>query len=951
MTDETLHPPDLDALLATRGLQVEGEGTGISGPLSRNVNLVGGLLGEAVAERHGPAMLELVERLRLLCRDAAQEENDARRDEAARLIAEQDVDTLRAVLRAFTTFFHLVNKAEQIEVARINRVREQRATADAPRPESISEAIHLLARDGHDAAEVHALLARLDIQPTLTAHPTEARRRSILLRQGEVAAALDRLTDPRLTPSEADGLVAEVRNAISLLLATDEVRTRAVTVQDEVRHGLFFLATSIWRTVPRVHQDVREALRARFGAEAVPAELPLFLRYRSWIGGDRDGNPGVTARLTQWTLAEHRRDALKLHRRTLNELRLLLSVSSAQVPVPAALGERAEALAEAVALPAATRATLTGEPYRLLLMAMMAAVDRLIADEPLEYRAADFADDLRLIREGLEAGGLGGVARDGLLPDALVQARTFGFHMAAVDVRQHSRVHESAVGGLLRAAGVEDDYAGLDEAARVELLVRELGVPRPLRPVGAELPEDAAELLDTMAVIREAVAREPDSIGCYIISMTSTVSDVLEVLLLMKEAGLWRQVDGRIECPLDVVPLFETIADLDAAEDRLEALFGDPLYGRHLAARAKGGKPFQEVMLGYSDSNKDGGYLMANWALHKAQGAIARVAARHGVEVRLFHGRGGTVGRGGGRANQAILAMPPESHNGGIRFTEQGEVISFRYALPAIARRHLEQIVHAQLVALARPVPEAAFMGPTRDGSRDLMQRIADAAMNAYRGLIDDPETWPFYLSATPIAHIAGLPLASRPVSRKGPGELDFEGLRAIPWVFSWTQTRCTIPGWYGLGSGLRAALDAGEGDELRRMADGWPFFQALVADGRREMARARLPLARRYADLAVEAGASHAPHDRITAEFAEARAALREVSGEGAEEADTPVIARSIALRNPYTDVLNLAQIELMRRWRALDEDARATPEGEALKQALFISLNGIAGAMQSTG
>ncbi len=319
--------------------------------------------------------------------------------------------------------------------------------------------------------------------------------------------------------------------------------------------------------------------------------------------------------------------------------------------------------------------------------------------------------------------------------------------------------------------------------------------------------------------------------------------------------------------------------------------------------------------------------------------------------MRLFHGRGGTVGRGGGRANQAILAMPPEAHNGGIRFTEQGEVISFRYALPSIARRHLEQIVHAQLVALAQPAEAAAFDGPTEDDAHRLMQRVADRSMAAYRALIEDPDTWAFYTTATPIAHIAGLPLASRPISRKGVGELDFEGLRAIPWVFSWTQTRYTIPGWYGVGTGLGEAVDGGDEDALRRMREGWPFFRAVISDARREMGRARLTIARHYADLAAESGAPADTHDRIAAEFARAESALLRITGEDSLLADSSVIARSIDLRNPYTDVLNLTQIELMRRWRSLDEDARTSAEGAALREALFVSINGIAGAMQSTG
>lgn len=953
------------------------EGAGLSAPLSKTVNLVGQLLGEVVAERYGEEMLALVDQLRLLCREAAQSGSAGPRDEAARIIAGEEIEMLRVVLRAYTAYFHLVNKAEQLEVARVNRARAQTATAETPRAESIADAIHALAGGGVDVKTVLGLLSRLDIQPTLTAHPTEARRRSVLLRQGDIAAALARLTDPRVTPSEAEALLDEVRNGIALLLATSEVRTRAVTVEDEVRHGLYFFATSIWRAVPQMHRDVQSALRTYYGDTAVPAELPVFLRYRSWIGGDRDGNPRVTANITRWTLAEHRSDALKLHRRGLNELRLLLSVSESQVDVPQALTKRATELADQGGLAAHLRARVVGEPYRLLLLAMMHALDLLLnqsatdtstqnarngeAQDVFSYRASDYVADLRLIRDSLERSGLAGVARHGLLTDTIVQAEAFGFHLAALDIRQHSKVHEAAVAALLSVAGVHQDYLSLDENARQTLLVRELETPRPLQPIGAELPDPAREAMATLAVVRDTMQREPNSIGAYVISMTSTVSDVLEVLLLLKEAGLWRLDGDVVHCPIDVVPLFETIADLDATEARLEAMFTHPLYKKQLAARARNGVPFQEVMLGYSDSNKDGGYWMANWALHVAQGTIPRVARKHGVEVQLFHGRGGTVGRGGGRANQAILAMPAEAHTGGIRFTEQGEVISFRYALPAIAERHLEQIVHAQLLALAqasgalssadaRKLADAMAANEEHPDQVQLVRDIAERSMAAYRSLIEDPLLWPFYTAATPIEHIAGIPLASRPVSRTSLDTLEFEDLRAIPWVFSWTQTRYTIPGWFGVGTGLHEIATEATIGALQDAWNHWPFFRALVANAQRELGRARLPIATHYADLARERGVSTEPHERIATEYTLAESALLRISGQ-TTLLDSPVIARSIELRNPYTDVLNLIQIELMRRWRASNEAARKSENGEALRQAIYVSINGIAAAMQSTG
>jgi phosphoenolpyruvate carboxylase len=931
------------------GLVVEAEGSGISAPLSRHVNLLGALLGRSVRERYGDATFDLVERLRALCRDDGEGDAASQRDEAARLIAEQPLDTLVALLRAFTTFFHLVNKAEQLEILRINRERARDADADHPRGESVADAVHALHAEGRSLDEIRALVGKLDIQPTLTAHPTEARRRSILFHQQRLADLLDQVRSADTVPTEIDALVREIENRIRLLLATDEIRTGDVTVEDEVRHGLYFVATSIWETVPRIHADLRRALGTYYGdaLDGATPDLPPFLKYRSWIGGDRDGNPRVTADVTAWTLQAHRDDALRLYHRALDDLRLILSVSDRQVldgaDAFADLRASVEADGDVVRLDERRWRQNAHEPIRLKLMLMQAKLDRLIDGEDLDYGAADFRADLGLVVDALRTAGLGALADDGPLVDLRVQAAAFGFHLAALDVRQHSRVHEAAVAELLRLAGVADDYAALDEQARLDVLTGELKNPRPLVPLGAPLGEDARRVLDVLAVVSDALDREPESIGSYIISMTDAVSDVLEVLLLLKEAGLWRRErDGAVTCPLDVVPLFETIADLDHAEDLLDKMFSHPVYVRQLVARGR----MQEVMLGYSDSNKDGGYWMANWALHKAQGAIARVCHRYGLTLRFFHGRGGTVGRGGGRAGQAIRAMPPEAQSGRIRFTEQGEVISFRYALPGIARRHLEQVVHAQLTALAHvpPADDPVFRGPTRDEARALMQRVAEASMEAYRALIDDPKFWPWYLEATPIEHIAGLPMASRPISRKAASEVDFEGLRAIPWVFAWTQPRYTVPGWYGLGTALATALRDGEhADRLRRMHAEWPFFQAVVGNALREMARARFPIAERYAALAPAR-----QHERIAAEFERAERALLAITEQDALLAHSPVIAKSIRLRNPYTDVLNLVQIELMQRWRGGGDEG---DEADALREALFVSLNGVAAAMQSTG
>ena len=940
---------------------------GISAPLAEHVQLLSGLLADVVAEQAGADTLAAIAHLAAGCQQAMRAEDDgdldganAQREALSAEIAGMGMDRVLWALRSLTTLFHLVNKAEQLEIIRINRSRAQTATADAPRAESVADAVHTLRARGLDAEAARGVFGKLGIEPTFTAHPTEARRRSILMHQQRVAEALETLRDAHTTPAEEAEAHAAIRREIALMLATDEVRAEKLAVTDEVRNGLFFLTQSVWHAVPRIHRDARAALRTYYGEDA-GKPLPPFLRYRSWIGGDRDGNPNVTHDVTAWTLRDLRRAALRLHRQSVDELRVQLSVSERQVAIPDALRASCEADARLVALPDYRVRQYRHEPFRLKLHYVLAKLDALLAHEEGEaphpelaehFTGAAFAADLDLLADALRSAGLGAVADGGRLADLRTQAATFGFHLAALDLRQHSRVHEAAVADLLRAAGTCADYAALSEEEKSALLTRELQNPRPLAGPGAPLQPATRELLATLGVAKEALRREPQSIGAYIISMTSHLSDVLEPMLLAKETGLWRLVeaDGErrpagsgqaVESPLDIVPLYETIADLEAAEARLDELFAHPVYRLHLAAR--GGE--QEVMLGYSDSNKDGGYWMANWALHQAQGSIADAAHRAGVPVSLFHGRGGTVGRGGGRAGQAILAMPPDAHTGRIRFTEQGEVISFRYALTDIARRHLEQIVHAQTVALVGD-GSGRQVEATEQDLEPLFQQLAEQSMAAYRALIDAPGFWPWYLAATPVAAIGDLPLASRPVSRSKGAGLDFDGLRAIPWVFAWTQTRYTVPGWYGLGTALDAAAD--RLDDLQRAYRTWPFFRAVIDNAQREMARARLPIARAYAALARNADAADDVDAVVRAEYERTRTAILQITGQSELLESSAVIRRSIRMRNPFTDALNLLQIDLLKR-----RDARSAPAepDDRLVRALYVSINGIAAAMQSTG
>jgi phosphoenolpyruvate carboxylase len=984
-----------------RGLEIEVEGTGISVPLSEHVHLLGAMLGQAIREQGGADRLERVECLRRLCKRAAAEGDAGPREEAAARIRRLDFEEILWLVRAFSAFFHLVNQAEKQEIVRINRERAvEAATTGRPRTESIHDAVARLAERGDPAAAsvgeaggvaaggaavLVRLLQRIDVQPTLTAHPTEARRRTVLAAQQRIAGLLTALHRGRSTPDEEERLLDRLGAEIAALLATSQVPADRPTVDDEVEQGLHFLRAAIWEAVPRIHDDLERAARAVHGAKIEP---PVVLRFRSWIGSDQDGNPNVTAERTRSTFARHRATALELHLGELRRLSSELSVSDELASVPVALYE--SLAADEAELEMMPEPRLAHEPYRRKLAVMIRRLEGLLdevgvtggggeGDAPAvrgdsgqaggdggaqaardddaragsgddapsaAYDARAFTADLDLIDRCLAESGFAAVARGGRLRSLRLRARAFGFHLAALDVRQHSGVHEQAVAELLRAGGAEADYASLDETRRLELLAAELSTRRRLVPAGgaagAELSEAARRCLDTLAVVAAAHRREPASVGAYIVSMTHAASDLLEVLLLAREAGLpeWNGAGWR--CPLDVVPLFETIDDLEAAGRRLDELFALPVYRRHLDAR--GG--VQEVMLGYSDSNKDGGYWMANLALRRAQRELAASCARAGVELHVFHGRGGTVGRGGGRANLAIRALPPEVHTGRIRFTEQGEVISFRYGQPEIARRHLEQVVHAVLLATTGAGGEDGAAGEADPEAKRLVERIGRRSMALYRGLIEADGFWRFYTLATPIEQISRIPIASRPVSRKGASEVDFEGLRAIPWGFAWTQTRYLLPGWFGLGGALDEALeeDAGALDLLRRLYRGDRFFATVLDNAQLEMARARLEIAGRYAELAGAAGEEF--HRRIAADFAAARRALLGITGGNELLDNDPVIQRSIALRNPYTDVLNLLQIELLRRLRAAAEGDR-----EPLRRALFATIDGIAAAMQSTG
>ena len=841
-------------------------------------------------------------------------------DPGLREFSQERID---AILKLLTIRFHLRNKSEQLHITRVNRARALAAAEGGPRPESLADAIQTLSAAGVSFEDLMSTLGALDIQPTLTAHPTESRRRSVIAKQDRIAELLVTRNRGELTPGEERALESDVRQTLAQLLATDEIRSRRLDVIDEVRNGIHYLGGAIWTAVPALYRDLADAIETTYGRRP---ELPVLLHYRSWIGGDRDGNPFVTAERSETAFTEMREVAIDRHHRMLEELHRELSLSERRVPIDPELTASIEADDAESPLDEDSIRHLDREPFRVKLTHMQARLGTP------DYDCARYIKDLTLIQAALRFAGLQETAERGGVADALVAARTFGFHLAALDIRQHSRVHEAAVAELFQLAGVTEDYISLTESERRELLEVELATARPLLARGQDPSPGTHELLDGLAVFSEAIRRDSRSVGTYVISMAHDVSDVLEVMVLLREAGLWTTLDGTVYCAVDVAPLFETVDDLDRSGGILAELLANPSYRACLESRGR----FQEVMLGYSDSNKDGGYWAANWRLHAAQQDLARIAREAGVSFRFFHGRGGTVARGGGRAHRAILASPPETRNGRIRFTEQGEVISFRYAMPEVAHRHLEQILNAMMVATA--TPDNAL--PIDETFRSLMDELAERSRVAYRDLIDAESFWPMFVDRSPVLFIGDLPIASRPVSRAG-RDVTFDNLRAIPWVFAWTQMRYNVPGWYGTGTAFeeRVLHDDLLLDRCRAAYAEGGFFRAFIDNAQQEMARGRLEVAAWYTTESDQT-----LHRSLVDEFRRAERAVLAITGQDRLLDNNPVIQQSILERNGDTDVINALQVELLRRWRESGED-------QDLKTLILLSVNALAAAMQSTG
>lgn len=884
------------------------------------VRYLGRVLGDVIRAQDGQAVFDQIEDIRRASvafhREGTPEAAQLMGD---RLAALSLAETVRFA-HSFACFLQIANIAE-------DHIQRRRGRAGDMRPDTLAGALRALGHQGVDPAAVRDLLACALIAPVITAHPSEVRRKSVLDRESAITHELDRL-DAASGEVERAAVEKELARQVSIFWRTRLLRRVRIAVSDEIWNAVSFFERSFLTVLPKLYAHWQEVL----GADT----LASFLKVGTWVGGDRDGNPYVTGAVMRQALAWQAKAALQLYLDQLHALGAELSISvelTGVTPQLAALAERSHDVSQQRA----------DEPYRLALAgvyARLAASYRLLTGETpprpssLEaepYPTAEaFKTDLQIILDSLLAQH-GEVFSVGLLPELIRSVDIFGFHLATLDMRQNSAVHERVVAELLKMAGVCPDYAALDEAARCELLLRELGHGRLLASPYATYAEETRRELDTLAAAAEVKRLYgQEAIRAYIVSNTTSVSDLLEVYVLLKEVGLYAPGDPpRTE--IFAEPLFETIGDLRSAAETMKRYLGLPLVRDLLAAPG-----MQEVMIGYSDSNKDGSYLTSTWELFKASRALVEVVHGEGLKLQLFHGRGGAVGRGGGSSFEALRAQPAGTVGGRIRITEQGEVVANKYADPELARQSLETLTAGVVLASLRRPPADELEG----GRGEAMDALANASFAAYRKIVETPGFVYYFYAATPINEIADLNIGSRPSNRQGARTL--AGLRAIPWVFSWSQSRAMLPGWYGFGSAVQQSGVPLE--TLAEFAQSWPSFASMLANMEMVLFKSDMAIAARYAGLVPDRALADAVFDQIRAEWDRTVEAVLKVTGQTALLDKNPDLAAIIRARLPYIDPLNHLQIELLRRLRAGDDS-------EAVRNGIHLTINGVAAGLRNTG
>ena len=929
--------PALEPIGAVQRTRVGREATE---PMRADIRLLGTILGDTVREQNGDEVFDLVERARVESFRVRHSEID--RAEMSAMFDGIDIHLAIPIIRAFSHFALLANVAEDIHRERRRGIHVE--AGEPPQDSSLAATYAKLDLAELDSATVADALKGALVSPVITAHPTETRRRTVFVTQHRITELMRLHAEGHTETDDGRNIELELRRQVLTLWQTALIRLSRLQITDEIAVGLRYYAAALFEVIPKVNAEVREALRARW-PDADLLSGPI-LQPGSWIGGDRDGNPNVTADVVRLATGSAAFTALAHYLAELDHLEQELSMSSRLLTVTAELAALADGCEDEAR---------GDEPYRRALRVirsrLSATATEILDQEPLHLldlgvpayaTPAELRADLDTIDASLRTHGSGLLADDRLarLREAV---HVFGFHLSGLDMRQNSDVHEEVVSELLAWAGVHPDYSALPEDERVELLTGELSTRRPLVGDRAQLSELARSELGVVAAAARAVEiYGPAAVPNYVISMCQSVSDVLEAAILLKEVGLLDASGPEPYCPVGISPLFETIDDLHNGASILHAMLELPLYRAMVAARGES----QEVMLGYSDSNKDGGYLTANWAVYRAELALVEVARKTGIRLRLFHGRGGTVGRGGGPSYQAILAQPPGAVNGSLRLTEQGEVIAAKYAEPQLARRNLESLVAATLEST---LLDMEGLGDTAEPAYAVLDEVATLARRAYSELVHDtPGFVEYFKASTPVSEIGSLNIGSRPSSRK-PTE-SIADLRAIPWVLAWSQSRVMLPGWYGTGSAFEQWIAAGPESESERVEilhdlyERWPFFRSVLSNMAQVLAKSDLGLAASYAELVSDESLRDRVFNKIVDEHQRTIAMHKLITGQDDLLADNPALARSVFNRFPYLEPLNHLQVELLRRYRSGDDD-------ELVQRGILLTMNGLSSALRNSG
>ncbi len=889
--------------------------------LRKDVHRLGELVGDLVKDQLGEVLFDLVEAVRRAAIESREGDTNEI-DQLDKLLSSLTPNNAGDFIRAFSTYFQAVNMAEKVH--RIRRRRAYLKDSDTPQPLGFADTLRRLKANGVNGKTVEKVLGTLSIEPVFTAHPTETTRRTLLRKQQNIARYLIGMLDPYMTSGEEQAALDRIRTSMTAGWQTEEQPAERMTVGDEVEQVLFFLTDVLYKMIPRFYEDFDDALEASFKGEHI--HVPILVRFSSWVGGDMDGNPNVTAKDIRETLARQRNLILNKYYSECQGLFEQLSQSDSQVNVSEEVRQRSALYAEhfpkaAHSVPARYRQM----PYRVFLRAIEARLQSTYDGTAFPYESAEeFTADIELIAGSLRANkgknaGLFSVQR------LLRRVRTFGFHMATLDIRQNALVHQQVIGEALG----EKDWLGRSSEDRTKRL--KIALERresPLEPLSSEARR-ALAVFQAIAHCRRKYGVR--SIGSYVISMAQGPDDILSVLLLAKWGDLAPK-GGAI--PLDITPLFETVKDLENASMVMERLLKDDTYKEHLKNRSG----HQTIMVGYSDSNKDGGLASARWTLQKTQAELVKILSMNGTELTLFHGRGGTVSRGGGRVNEAIKASPPGAIAGRLRVTEQGEMVNAKFGLRAIAMRTLERTVSSVLwVSASKRAPH-----PEESRWESVMETIASASHGAYQKTIYDSADFSRYFrEATPIDVIERLDIGSRPVSRVEDGEI--RSLRAIPWVFAWTQSRFLLPGWFGIGTGLEEARNKHGDAVLKEMFDAWDFFKVLLCDVEVVLGKTDINIAERYSELAGKLHCQYFPI--IRDEYDRSIDLVLQIREQNKLLENDETLRRSIRLRNPYVDPMSLLQVTLLKRWRL------AGREDDATLKALKASVHGIAYGMQNTG